>query len=190
MDKVELLAPAGNMDSLKAAVENGADAVYIGGKKFSARQYAGNFDNDDIKKAVDYCHIRGVKVYITLNILLKDNELYDVPEYVAYLYSCGVDALIIQDMGVGKLIRDIFPDFELHASTQMTAHNLASVDFLYNDLGYKRVVLSRELSIDQIEIIASSTKAEIEVFAHGALCICYSGQCLMSSMIGGRSGNR
>lgn len=189
MMDIELLSPAGDMDSLVAAVECGADAVYLGGKSFSARQYAGNFDRDELKKAVEYCHIRGVKVYVTVNTLIKDIEMGDVPEYITYLYNVGTDALIIQDVGMGKLIRDIIPDFELHASTQMTAHNLESVNLLY-DLGYRRVVLSRELSFDEIEHICSNTKAEIEVFAHGALCICYSGQCLMSSMIGGRSGNR
>lgn len=189
MRDIELLAPAGSMDSLIAAVENGADAVYLGGKSFSARQYAGNFDEADMREALEYCHIRGVKVYVTLNILLKDIELYDVPEYISFLYNEGVDALIIQDLGVGKLIKEILPSLELHASTQMTAHNLEAVEFLYS-MGYKRVVLSRELSIREIKHIASNTKAEIEVFSHGALCICYSGQCLMSSMIGGRSGNR
>jgi Collagenase and related proteases len=189
MNKIELLAPAGNMDSLTAAVESGADAVYIGGKGFSARQYAGNFDDDEMVRAIDYCHIRGVKVYVTVNILLKDRELYGLPKVVRDLYSAGADALIIQDLGAGELIKNILPDFELHASTQMTAHNLEAVNLLY-EMGYKRVVLSRELSLREIEHICSNTKAEIEVFTHGALCICYSGQCLMSSMIGGRSGNR
>lgn len=189
MKSIELLAPAGDMEALKAAVLNGADAVYIGGKSFSARQYAGNFDDEEMIRAVEYCHIMGVKVYVTLNILLKDAELYNVPETAAFLYNAGVDALIIQDVGVGKLIREILPEFELHASTQMTAHNLDGVRLLY-EMGYKRVVLSRELSMQEISQIAHETEAEIEVFVHGALCICYSGQCLMSSMIGGRSGNR
>lgn len=189
MFNIELLAPAGDMDSLIAAVENGADAVYLGGKNFSARQYAGNFDEDEITRAVEYCHTRDVKVYVTLNILLKDPELQGLPEYVSFLYNTGVDALIIQDLGVGKLIRDMISEFEIHASTQMTAHNLESVNFLYNS-GYKRVVLSRELSLEEIKHITQNTEAEIEVFTHGALCICYSGQCLMSSVIGGRSGNR
>lgn len=186
---IELLAPAGDMECLYAAVENGADAVYIGGKNFSARQYAGNFDSDDMVKAIEYCHVRGVRVYVTLNILLKENELHELSGYAAFLYNAGADALIIQDIGAGRLIKNILPEFEIHASTQMTAHNLESVNFLYG-LGYKRVVLSRELSLKEIGHISDNTKAEIEVFSHGALCICYSGQCLMSSMIGGRSGNR
>lgn len=189
MIDVEILSPAGDMNSLIAAVENGCDAVYLGGKNFSARQFAGNFDNKEIKKAIEYCHTRGVRVFVTVNTLVKDSELTGVPEYVTYLYNIGADALIIQDMGIGQLIKSVIPEFELHASTQMTAHNLETVNFLYG-LGYKRVVLSRELSVDEIKHICENTPAEIEVFAHGALCICYSGQCLMSSMIGGRSGNR
>lgn len=189
MNDIELLAPAGDMASLIAAVENGADAVYLGGKSFNARQNAGNFDDEEITRALTYCHLRGVKVYVTLNILLKDCELSSVPEYVSFLYNEGVDALIIQDIGAGRLINDIFPGLELHASTQMTAHNLESVELLHN-MGYNRVVLSRELSIKEIQYITNNTDIEIEIFSHGALCICYSGQCLMSSMIGGRSGNR
>jgi len=189
MKNIELLSPAGDMNSLIAAVENGTNAVYLGGKNFNARNFAGNFDDMEIRKAIEYCHLRGVKVFVTVNILLRDSELYSMPQYAAYLYNIGADALIIQDIGVGKLIKSILPDFELHASTQMTAHNLQTVNFLY-DLGYNRVVLSRELSIGEIQHITSNTKADVEVFAHGALCICYSGQCLMSSMIGGRSGNR
>jgi len=189
MSNIELLAPAGNMDSLIAAVENGADAVYIGGKNFSARQSAANFDRDEIVKAIEYCHLRGVKLYITINILLKDKEIPELPEYVTFLYNNGIDAVIVQDLGVGKLLKSILPDLEIHGSTQMTVHNLEGVNLLYS-LGYKRVVLSRELSLNEIEYICKNTPAEIEIFAHGALCICYSGQCLMSSMIGGRSGNR
>lgn len=189
MSKIELLAPAGSMESLVAAVQNGADAVYLGGKSFNARQFAGNFSDDELERAIDYCHIRGVKVYVTVNILLKDEEFKILPSVVENLYNYGADALIIQDLGAGEYIKKILPEFELHASTQMTAHNLEGVNLLY-DLGYKRVVLSRELSFDEIKHISQNTKAEIEVFCHGALCICYSGQCLMSSMIGGRSGNR
>jgi putative protease len=189
MDTIELLAPAGSMDSLKAAVANGADAVYLGGKSFNARQSAGNFEMAEIMKAAEYCHLYNVKVYVTVNTLLKTEELKFLPGYIGSLYNVGVDALIIQDFGVGRLIQDIIPGFELHASTQMTAHNLEAVNFLYG-LGYKRVVLSRELSINEIKFITSHTMAETEVFCHGALCVCYSGQCLMSSMIGGRSGNR
>lgn len=189
MSRIELLAPAGSMDSLIAAVQNGADAVYFGGKSFNARQFAGNFSDDEIGRAIDYCHVRGVKAYVTVNILLKDPEIKELPGVIEKLYNAGADALIIQDLGAGEIIRKLFPDFELHASTQMTAHNLEGVNLLYH-LGYKRVVLSRELSFKEIQYISQNTNAEIEVFSHGALCICYSGQCLMSSMIGGRSGNR
>lgn len=185
----ELLAPAGDFESLKAAVLNGADAVYIGGKEFSARQSAANFDRDDIVNAVRFCHSYGVKVYITLNTLLHNDELEKALNYAGFLYETGVDALIIQDLGLLKSLREYFPDFEIHASTQMTAHNLDTVNYLYS-LGVKRVVLSRELSLDEISYISKNAKAETEVFIHGALCISFSGQCLMSSMIGGRSGNR
>ena len=172
-----------------AAVQMGADAVYIGGSKFSARAYAFNFDDENIARAVDYCHIYGVRVYVTLNTLVKDNELKEIMEYVGFLYSVGVDALIVQDTGLIYLIRNNFPDFELHASTQMTVHNGEGALFLKN-MGFKRIVLSRELSLKEIDYISNTLKVETEVFVHGALCICYSGQCLMSSIIGGRSGNR
>ncbi|MGH4125374.1 MAG: DUF3656 domain-containing U32 family peptidase [Clostridium sp.] len=189
MNKIELLAPAGSMESVIAAVQMGADAVYIGGSKFSARAFAFNFDNENITRAVDYCHIYGVRVYVTVNTLVKDNELKEIMEYVGFLYSVGVDALIVQDTGLIYLIRNNFPDFELHASTQMTIHNGEGALFLKN-LGFKRIVLSRELSLSEIDFISNTLKVETEVFVHGALCICYSGQCLMSSIIGGRSGNR
>ncbi|MBW9148237.1 DUF3656 domain-containing protein [Clostridium sp. CM028] len=189
MEKIELLAPAGSMESVYAAVQMRADAVYIGGSKFSARAYAFNFDNENLARAVDYCHIYGVKVYVTLNTLLKDNELKEIMEYVGFLYSVGVDALIVQDTGLIYLIRNNFPDFELHASTQMTIHNGEAALFL-KEMGFTRIVLSRELSLKEIDYISNTLKVETEVFVHGALCICYSGQCLMSSIIGGRSGNR
>ena len=189
MKKIELLAPAGSMESVYAAVQMGADAVYIGGSKFSARAYAFNFDNENIAKAVDYCHIYGVRVYVTLNTLIKDDELKEILDYVGFLYSIGVDALILQDTGLIYLIRSNFPDFEIHASTQMTVHNGEGALFLKN-IGFKRIVLSRELGLKEIDYISNTLKVETEVFVHGALCICYSGQCLMSSIIGGRSGNR
>ncbi|GCD11329.1 DUF3656 domain-containing U32 family peptidase [Clostridium tagluense] len=189
MKKIELLAPAGSMESVIAAVQMKADAVYIGGSKFSARAYAFNFDNENITRAVDYCHIYGVRVYVTLNTLVKDNELKEIMEYVGFLYSIGVDALIVQDTGLIYLIRNNFPGFELHASTQMTIHNGEGALFLKN-IGFTRIVLSRELSLKEIDYISNTLKVETEVFVHGALCICYSGQCLMSSIIGGRSGNR
>ncbi|MBU3180909.1 DUF3656 domain-containing U32 family peptidase [Clostridium psychrophilum] len=189
MKKIELLAPAGSMESVYAAVQMKADAIYIGGSKFSARAYAFNFDDENIILAVDYCHIYGVRVYVTLNTLVKDNEIKEIMEYVGFLYSIGVDALLLQDTGLIYLIRNNFPDFELHASTQMTIHNGEAALFL-KQIGFKRIVLSRELSLKEINYISNVLKVETEVFVHGALCICYSGQCLMSSIIGGRSGNR
>ncbi|MEK6265972.1 MAG: DUF3656 domain-containing protein [Clostridium sp.] len=189
MDKIELLAPAGSMESVIAAVQMGADAVYIGGSKFSARAFAFNFDDENITRAVDYCHIYGVRVYVTVNTLVKDNELKEIMEYIGFLYSEGVDALILQDTGLIYLVKNNFPDFEMHASTQMTIHNGEGA-LLLKDMGFKRIVLSRELSLKEVNYISNTLKVETEVFVHGALCICYSGQCLMSSIIGGRSGNR
>lgn len=189
MKNVELLAPAGSMESLIAAINNGADAIYLGGSKFSARAYASNFDNETMMKAVDYAHSYGVKVYVTMNTLLKQNELKEALKYVGYLYEIGVDALIIQDAGLINLIKNIYPKFELHASTQMTVHNGEGALYFY-EKGLQRIVLSRELSLDEIKYISNDLGIETEIFVHGALCVCYSGQCLMSSMIGGRSGNR
>lgn len=189
MNKVELLAPAGSMDSLIAAINNGADAIYLGGSKFSARAYASNFDNETMMKAVDYAHSYGVKVYVTMNTLLKQNELQEALKYVGYLYEIGVDALIIQDTGLINLSKSVYPDFELHASTQMTIHNGEGALY-YREKGLHRIVLSRELTLDEIKYISTDLGIETEIFVHGALCVCYSGQCLMSSMIGGRSGNR
>ena len=189
MNKIELLAPAGSMESLIAAINNGADAIYLGGNKFSARAYASNFDNETMAKAVDYSHSYNVKVYVTINTSLKQNELKEALKYAGYLYEIGVDALIIQDVGLISLIRDIYPNFELHASTQMTVHNGEGALY-FKEKGLQRIVLSRELSLDEIKYISKDLGIETEIFVHGALCICYSGQCLMSSMIGGRSGNR
>lgn len=186
---VEILAPAGDFECLRAAVLNGANAVYIGGKEFSARQFAGNFDRDEMVEAVRFCHCYNAKVYVTMNTLYNNDELKGAIEYAAFLYEIGVDALIIQDIGFLKLLREQLPDFELHGSTQMSVHNLDGVNCLYG-MGIKRVVLARELSINEIQYIVKNTKAEIEVFVHGAICISFSGQCLFSSMIGGRSGNR
>lgn len=186
---MELLAPAGDMECLKAAVINGADAVYAGGMQFSARQGAGNLSNDEIIEAVRFCHAYGAKLYIAFNILVRNDEMKKALDYASFLYGAGVDALIVQDLGLAKRIRENYSDFDLHASTQMTVHNIEGVNLFYS-LGFKRVVLSRELSLKEIEHISQNTDAEIEVFGHGALCISFSGQCLMSSMIGGRSGNR
>jgi putative protease len=189
MNKIELLSPAGSMESLIAAINNGADAIYLGGSKFSARAYASNFDNETMMKAIDYAHSYNVKVYVTINTLLKESELQEALKYAGYLYEIGVDALIIQDVGLISLIRDVYPDFELHASTQMTIHN-AEGALYFREKGLERIVLSRELSLDEIKYISKDLGIETEIFVHGALCVCYSGQCLMSSMIGGRSGNR
>lgn len=189
MQKIELLAPAGSMESIYAAIKSGADAIYMGGSKFSARAYATNFDNEELIKAVDYIHLNEKKVYITLNTLIKQCELKEVIEYIGFLYEIGVDALITQDLSVAYIIKDRFKDFEIHASTQMTIHNGDGAMFL-KDLGFKRIVLSRELSLEEIRYISDTLDIETEMFIHGALCICYSGQCLMSSIIGGRSGNR
>ncbi|MDS0527489.1 DUF3656 domain-containing protein [Clostridium sp. SHJSY1] len=189
MTKVELLAPAGSKESLYAAINSGADAVYLGGSKFSARAYASNFDNENMKIAVDYCHSYGVKIYVTMNTVLKERELLEAVKYAGYLYEIGVDALIIQDLGLLKLIKETYKDFEVHASTQMTIHNGEGALY-FREKGFTRIVLSRELSIDEIKYISKDLGIETEIFIHGALCVCYSGQCLMSSMIGGRSGNR
>ncbi|MBA5850890.1 U32 family peptidase [Clostridium sp. cel8] len=189
MNKVELLAPAGDMESVYAAVQSGANAIYIGGDKFSARAYAHNFDNESVKSVVRYCHLYNVSVYVTINTIIKDVEMKDALTYVEFLYNIGVDAIIVQDIGLAILVKKHFPDFEIHASTQMTIHNLEGALFL-ESIGFDRIVLSRELSLEEIRLISSKLTAETEVFIHGALCVCYSGQCLMSSMIGGRSGNR
>ncbi|MEG1141679.1 MAG: U32 family peptidase [Clostridia bacterium] len=189
MKDVELLAPVGSIESLKAAVQNGANAVYLGGKDFSARASANNFDRNELKEAVRYAHIRDVQVFVTTNTLIKQNEIHDFVEYAKFLYDIDVDAIILQDIGIARLIKKILPDFELHASTQMVAHSLEDVKYL-ESVGFDRVVLAREVSVDEIKYICNNCKADIEVFVHGALCVCYSGQCLMSSMIGNRSGNR
>jgi putative protease len=189
MKKVELLAPAGNFKALAAAVESGADAVYLGGNKFNARAYADNFDGQSLAKAASFAHIRGVRVYVTVNILLSDRELEDALNYVNFLYQTGVDGIIVQDIALLKLSANAFPDLDIHCSTQMTVHNAEGARY-YSGLGAKRIVTARELSIEEIREIAKSTGVELEVFIHGALCVSYSGQCLMSSLIGGRSGNR
>ncbi|MCM1566925.1 MAG: DUF3656 domain-containing protein [Dehalobacter sp.] len=187
--KIELLAPAGGYEALKAAVENGADAVYLGGKMFNARASASNFDSEELLKAVTYAHERGVKVYVTLNILVADSEFSELADYVYQLYSLGADALIVQDIGVANFIRKVLPEMKLHASTQMTQNNIYGLKQL-EKMGFSRVVLARETSAPEIEKIVQATELDVEVFGHGALCISYSGQCLMSSYIGGRSGNR
>ena len=187
--EIELLSPAGNFECLKAAVQNGANCIYFGANLFSARAYANNFDDDELAKAIEYCKIRGVKTNLTLNILIKDNELESAFNVAKKAYESGIDAIIVQDLGLAKMLIKNFPDLPIHASTQMSVHNLQGVLEL-QELGFSRVVLSRELSIEEIEYICENSNIEIECFIHGALCISYSGQCLFSSMIGGRSGNR
>ena len=189
MGNIEILAPAGGPDSLVPAVRLGADAVYLGAKQFSARGNAGNFDREALKEAVEYCHIRGVKLYLAVNTLMRDEELSDAIELVEYAASLPVDALIVQDVGFASLVRSAAPGLRLHGSTQMSVHTPLGAQMLY-DAGFSRVVLSRELSLAEIREIAASSPIELEVFVHGALCMSVSGQCYMSAFLGGRSGNR
>lgn len=189
MTKVELLAPVGDWNCLKAAVQNGADAVYFGVEQFNARMYAANFNVEDMKQVIDYCKLRNVKTNLTLNTLLENCEFDNAVDLAKEAYKAGVDAIIVQDLGLAKYLIDNIPGLPIHASTQMTVHNLQGVLKL-EKLGFDRVVLSRELSCEEIEYICKNCKVEIETFIHGALCICYSGQCLFSSVVGGRSGNR
>ena len=185
----ELLAPAGDFECLLAAVEGGADAVYIGGRAFGARAYAKNFDLGEIRRAVEYCHLFGVRLYVTVNTLSLDREMEELSDYAADLYEAGVDALIITDLGAISEIRRRLPDMELHASTQMSVHSADGAK-MAAELGCSRVVLARELSYENIKTATENSPIETEVFLHGALCVCHSGQCLFSSLVGGRSGNR
>ena len=186
---LELLAPAGSMEALQAAVQNGANAVYLGCGMFNARQSAKNFTPQTLVEAVKYCHVRGVAVHLTLNTLVSDREMKELCELIRHAALAGVDAFIVQDLGVIQLCRQIAPSVPIHGSTQMTVHSLSGV-LLCAAWGMSRVVLSRELSREEIARICAESPIEIEVFGHGALCMCYSGQCYMSAMIGGRSGNR
>ena len=188
MKKIELLSPVGNMDCMRAAVQNGADAVYFG-SGFSARAFASNFDGDDLKCAIEYAKLRGVQTHLTLNTLIKNDEFENAFSVAKMAYNYGIDAIIVQDLGLANLLINSFPNIAIHASTQITAHNLDGVLSL-QDMGFRRVVLSRELTLEEIEYITKNSNVEIETFIHGALCISYSGQCLFSSMVGGRSGNR
>lgn len=188
--KVELLAPGGSMEGIRAAVNAGADAVYAGGRLFGARAYAENPETDELLEAIDYCHLHGVKLYLTVNTLLKETELTDVlSDYLAPICAHGVDAVLVQDFGVFHFLKQEFPSLPLHASTQMTITSPDGVKLL-KEMGVERVVLSRELSLDEIRQIRRACDVELETFVHGALCYCYSGKCLMSSLLGGRSGNR
>ena len=189
MKKVELLSPAGNFDALKMAVQNGCDAVYVGGKKFGARAFSNNFDNEELVEAINYCHLYGVKIYITINTIVYDSEVEEFLKYIEFIYKNGVDAVIIQDYGMIDLIRQKFPNLELHSSTQMNIHTVDELKKM-KELGFKRVVLARETSIETIKKKKKEVDIELEVFIHGALCVSCSGQCLMSYMVGKRSGNR
>lgn len=188
--KVEILSPAGSYDSLRAAIAAGADAVYIGGSRFGARAFADNLSEEELLKAIDYVHLHGKQIYLTVNTLLKEREITEeLYDYLLPYYKQGLDAVIVQDVGVLKFVREHFPDLPVHASTQMTVTNVAGAKFL-ESLGVERVVTAREMTLPEIAEIAKETNLEIESFVHGALCYCYSGQCLYSSLIGGRSGNR
>ncbi|MDD3217917.1 MAG: U32 family peptidase [Lachnospiraceae bacterium] len=188
--KTELLAPAGSIESLKAAIEAGADAVYIGGSRFGARAYADNPEEDVLLEGISYAHLRGRKIYMTVNTLLKNQELgQDFYDYLLPYYKAGLDAVIVQDMGVFRFIHQAFPDLDIHASTQMAITGVGSAKLL-ESMGATRVVTARELTLEEIAAIHKASSVEIESFVHGALCYCYSGECLFSSMLGGRSGNR
>lgn len=189
MKKIELLSPVGDFECLKAAVQNGADSVYFGAANFNARASATNFDLTNLKEAISYAKLRGVNTHLTLNTLIKNTEFEDAVLLAKKAYEFGIDAIIVQDLGLARFLIKNFPDLPIHASTQMTIHNLEGA-LEAQKLGFKRVVLSRELSLEEIQYICANTNIEIETFIHGALCISYSGQCLFSSMIGARSGNR
>ena len=185
----ELLSPAGSMQSAIAAINAGANAIYVGGKNFSARNLAKNFTDEELEHLIDYAAIRGVKIYIAVNTLYKNTEIPHVVDFVCKMQSFGASAFILQDIGLAYILRKYLPDIEIHASTQMTIHSICGAKYMEN-MGFSRVVLARELSLEEITEIKNSTNIELEVFIHGALCYAYSGQCLMSSLIGGRSGNR
>jgi len=185
----ELLAPCGGFEEIKAAVSGGADAVYFGGKKFNARQSADNFSDEDIVEAIKYCHLHNVKAYVTLNTVVSDKEIKELIPFIKLLNDNGCDGVIIQSLGLMSVIKQIAPNLPVHASTQLTVHSLEGVK-LMADMGFERVVVSRELSYENLKYICQNSPIEIEAFIHGALCMCYSGQCYFSSVIGTRSGNR
>lgn len=186
---MELLSPAGSSEAVIAAVQNGADAIYMGLNNFNARMNAKNFSDIELEKAIKYCHVRGCKVYITLNTLVSDREIKEAVKLALQAYTMGADAILVQDLGLAANIHSVEPNIQLHASTQMSIHNLDGV-LMAADMGLSRVVLARELNWEQIQFITSRAPIETEVFVHGALCFCYSGQCYMSAVIGRRSGNR
>ena len=185
--KKELLSPAGDFETLKQAIHNGCDAVYLGGKKFGARKFATNFDETEIVHAIKYCHLYGVRIYVTVNTVIFENEIEDCLEYVTFLHQNGVDAVIMQDLGMISLVRQVLPNLEVHVSTQAHTHNINQIRLL-EKLGVTRIVVAREMSLSEIKKL--DTQLEIEAFIHGALCVCYSGQCLFSKLLLDRSGNR
>ena len=186
---VELLAPAGNPDAFYGAVKAGADAVYLGGQRFGARAYAENFTGDELLECIRYGHIIGCKIYLTVNTLMKEEELEELYDYIFPLYEGGLDGVIVQDFGALQLLKESFPDLELHASTQMTLCSRFGAELLKN-MGACRIVPARELCLEEIKAIKQTVDIELETFIHGAMCYSYSGQCLFSSILGGRSGNR
>lgn len=187
--KYELLAPAGDMECLKWAIEGGCDAIYLGGNHFGARAYSKNFSDEELVEAIKYAHRYGVKVYLTCNTLIYDEEVEEFLKFVRFAHQNGIDAVLIQDLGMYDLVHQKFPGLEIHASTQMHIHNLEGA-LVAKKLGFKRIVLARETDIDTIKEIKEQTGLDVEVFVHGSLCVSYSGQCLFSSLVGGRSGNR
>lgn len=189
MKKIELLAPAGNMTCLKAAIEAGCDAVYLAGNLYGARSFAGNFSNDELIEAVKLCHLYGVKMYVAVNTIIYERQIESFLEFIRFLYKINVDAVIMQDLGMIDLVRKKFPNLEVHASTQMHIHNFEGALFAHK-LGIKRIVMARETNLNVINKIKKELGTQVEVFVHGALCVSYSGQCLMSALIGNRSGNR
>ena len=192
MNIPELLAPVGSSEHLKTAILSGASSIYLSGEEFGARKYAENFNLAEIREAVKYAHFYNVKVYVTVNILIKEHEMKKVSEYVLELYKMGVDAVLVQDTGLVKTIHENIPDLPVHASTQMNIHNIEGIDWAYRH-GIKRIVLPRETKLNELKELvnhAHSLNMEVEIFTHGALCYSYSGHCLLSSFQGGRSGNR
>ena len=187
--KLELLAPAGSIAGMKAVIAAGADAVYIGGNRFGARAYAENPGEEALIRAIRYAHLRGVRVYLTVNTLLRDEELSELKDWLAPYVEAGLDAVLVQDFGVLRLLRREFPRLAVHASTQMTVTGPEGA-MLLRDLGVSRVVPAREMSLAELKRIRQMSGLEVEAFVHGALCVCFSGQCLFSSLLGGRSGNR
>lgn len=186
---IEILAPCGNSECLTAAVNTGADAVYLGLESFSARRNAENFSSEQLEQAVKFCHLSGVKVHVAINTLIFDSEIKKAEQALSIIRDCNVDAIIVQDFAIARLAKKIAPKVQLHASTQMTVTSIAGVKMV-EEAGFSRAVLARELSLREIENITKSVNIETEVFVHGALCVCISGQCYMSAMLGGRSGNR